>query len=77
MVVFGSKNTPDSARIWLISMIEDKIRKCLRKRDMTIGEVSKELKISRATASKYLLVLQTKNSVRCRQIGKAKLFSLK
>ncbi len=55
---------------------EDKIKNCLKKQDMTIEEVSQKLAISRATASKYLLVLHTKGSVRYRQIGKAKLFSL-
>jgi len=44
---------------------------------MTIEEVSKELDISRATASKYLLVLETKNQIKRRDIGKAKLFFLK
>lgn len=57
-------------------MIEEKIKKCLKKQDMTIEEVSKELGISRATASKYLLVLEIKNKVSHRDIGKAKLFSL-
>ena len=57
--------------------MEEKIKKVLKKGDMTIEEVSKSLQISRATASKYLLVLQTKGSVRCRPIGRAKLFSLR
>ncbi|HLC77044.1 MAG TPA: hypothetical protein VJH04_02460 [archaeon] len=57
-------------------MIEDKIRKCLRKQPMTIEEVSKELNISRATASKYLLVLEIKRRVRLRPVGRAKLFFL-
>lgn len=57
--------------------MEEKIRKALKKGDMTIEEVSQSLQISRATASKYLLVLQTKGLVRYRAIGKAKLFSLK
>ena len=58
-------------------MIEDKIRKSLKRRDMTIEEVSRSLGISRATASKYLLFLQAGGFVKFRQIGKAKLFSLK
>ncbi|MBS3050672.1 MAG: hypothetical protein J4400_00795 [Candidatus Aenigmarchaeota archaeon] len=58
-------------------MFEEKIKKCLRRRSMTIEEVSKELDISRATASKYLLVLETKNQIKRRDIGKAKLFFLK
>lgn len=57
--------------------MEEKIRKVLRRQDMTIEEVSREAGISRATASKYLLVMQTKGIVRYRPIGKAKLFSLK
>jgi len=43
---------------------------------MTIEEVSKELNISRATASKYLLVLEIKRRVRLRPVGRAKLFFL-
>ncbi|HLD39290.1 MAG TPA: winged helix-turn-helix domain-containing protein [archaeon] len=58
-------------------MIEENILKCLKKQDMTIEEVSKKITISRSTASKYLLVLETKGFVRCREIGRAKLFSLK
>lgn len=58
-------------------MIEDKITKSLKKQAMTIEEVSTDLQISRATASKYLLVLQLKGIVSCREIGRAKLFSLK
>ena len=58
-------------------MIEEKISKCLKKQSMTIEEVSKELGISRATASKYLLVLEIKNKVKHRDIGKAKLFFLR
>jgi predicted transcriptional regulator len=58
-------------------MIEDKIKKCLRKQPMTIEEVSSVLDISRATASKYLLVLQLKGIANCREIGRAKLFSLR
>ena len=57
-------------------MIENKIEKCLKKQPMTIEEVSRELEISRATASKYLLVLEIKRRVSMRQIGKAKLFSI-
>ena len=44
---------------------------------MTIEEVSRQLKISRATASKYLLVLEIKKQAGHRDIGKAKLFFLK
>ncbi len=58
-------------------MIEEKIKKCLRRQSMTIEEVSSTLRISRATASKYLLVLQLKGVADCREIGKAKLFSLR
>ncbi|MEK6887472.1 MAG: winged helix-turn-helix domain-containing protein [Candidatus Aenigmatarchaeota archaeon] len=60
-----------------MKMIEENILKCLKKQDMTIEEVSNKINISRSTASKYLLVLETKGFVRCREIGRAKLFSLK
>lgn len=56
-------------------MIEEKIRKCLRKDAMTIEEVSKALGISRATASKYLLVLELKGAATKRDVGRAKLYS--
>ena len=55
----------------------DRIKKALKKQAMTIEEVSTELEISRATASKYLLALQLTGAVDCRIIGKAKLFSLR
>lgn len=57
--------------------IEDRIIKCLKRQPMTIEEISRQLDISRATASKYLLVLEIKNRASRRDIGKAKLFSLK
>lgn len=58
-------------------MIEERITKCLKKQPMTIEEISRQLRISRATASKYLLVLETKRAVSMRQIGRAKLFSIR
>ena len=61
----------------MIKMFEEKIKKCLKRQSMTIEEVSQQLGISRATASKYLLVLETKNQIKHREIGKAKLFFLR
>jgi predicted ArsR family transcriptional regulator len=58
-------------------MIEEKIQKCLKKQPMTIEEVSRELDISRATASKYLMALEIRGKVGRREIGRAKLFSLR
>ena len=58
-------------------MIEESILRCLKKQDMTIEEVSQKINVSRGTVSKYLLVLETKGAVKCRAIGKAKLFSLR
>lgn len=55
----------------------DKIKKCLKRQPMTIEEVSEQLGISRATASKYLLALELTKQVRRREIGRAKLFSLR
>ena len=40
---------------------------------LTIEEVSCELKINRATASKYLAVLEATDKVLVRELGKAKL----
>ncbi len=58
-------------------MIEQKIKNTLKKQPMTIEEVSKSLDISRATASKYLMVLETRGDIRKREIGRAKLYFLK
>lgn len=55
----------------------DKIKKCLRGRQMTIEEVANAMNISRATASKYLLAMELTKQVSRRQVGRAKLFSLK
>ena len=40
---------------------------------LTIEEVSSQLHINRATASKYLAVLEAKNKIIVRELGKAKL----
>ena len=40
---------------------------------LTIQEISKELKINRGTASKYLAVLEAKERILVRELGKAKL----
>ena len=40
---------------------------------LTIEEVSTELKMNRATASKYLAVLEAEGKILVREIGKAKL----
>jgi len=55
----------------------DKIKKCMRGRQMTIEEVANTMGISRATASKYLLAMELTKQVHLRQVGRAKLFSLR
>jgi DNA-binding IclR family transcriptional regulator len=40
---------------------------------LTIEEISRELKINRATASKYLAVLEAQERILVRDLGKAKL----
>ena len=40
---------------------------------LTIEEISRELRINRATASKYLLVLEAQSKILVRELGKAKL----
>lgn len=40
---------------------------------LTIQEISRDLKINRATASKYLAVLEAREKILVRKLGKAKL----
>lgn len=44
---------------------------------LTIGEISDFLKINRATASKHLAILEARERVLIREVGKAKLHYLK
>ncbi|MBN2042310.1 MAG: winged helix-turn-helix transcriptional regulator [Candidatus Aenigmarchaeota archaeon] len=57
----------------------EKILKILLKHGygLTIEEVSKILKINRATASKYLAILEAKELILIREVGKAKLHYVK
>ena len=59
--------------------LEENILVILRKADagLTIEEVSERLSIHRITASKYLAVLEARNLINHRPIGKAKLFWVK
>jgi len=59
-------------------LVEEKIIQILRndKNGLTINEISKRAGIHRITASKYLAVLEAKNLVKRRNVGKAKLFYL-
>jgi len=55
--------------------IEEKILEAVKKSDgLTIEEVSKKVNIHRITASKYLAVLDAKNLVKYRTVGKAKMY---
>lgn len=58
--------------------LEELILDILRKSDisLTILEIAEKANIHRATASKYLAVLEAKGYVKRRDVGKAKLFSL-
>lgn len=42
----------------------------------SIGEIAKDLRVNRSTASKYLHVLRAKKRVTFRQVGPVKLWSL-
>jgi predicted transcriptional regulator len=42
----------------------------------SIGEIAKDLRVNRSTASKYLHVLRAKRKVNFRQVGPVKLWSL-
>ncbi len=59
--------------------IKQDILKLLSRRQygLTIEEVSRQLKINRATASKYLFALQAEKVIAMRDVGKAKLHYLK
>ncbi|MFH1133057.1 MAG: hypothetical protein V1735_01055 [Nanoarchaeota archaeon] len=43
---------------------------------LTIEEAAQALRTSRITAAKYLLILEAKGSINCKEVGKAKLFYL-
>jgi predicted transcriptional regulator len=58
-------------------MIENKIVNCLGETPgSSIGEIARELRVNRSTASKYLHVLKAKRKVNFRQVGPVKLWSL-
>ncbi len=58
--------------------IERVILDVLKKSDisLTINEVAEKTNAHRTTASKYLAVLEAKGVVKCRNVGKAKLYSV-
>ena len=57
--------------------IENRIVESLGERpSSSIGEIAKDLRVNRSTASKYLQVLKAKRRVICRQVGPVKLWSL-
>lgn len=57
-------------------LIEKVIFDILRKSDisLTINEVAERINAHRSTTSKYLAVLEAKGIVKCRNVGKAKLY---
>lgn len=57
--------------------IEGKIVHSLGERPgSSIGEIARDLRVNRSTASKYLHVLRAKRRVNFRQVGPVKLWSL-
>lgn len=62
----------------LVVHIERIIFDVLKKSDisLTINEVAEKANTHRTTASKYLAVLEAKGVLKCRNVGKAKLYSL-
>jgi DNA-binding IclR family transcriptional regulator len=56
--------------------IERVIFDVLRKSDisLTINEVAEKVNAHRTTTSKYLAVLEAKGMIKCRNVGKAKLY---
>ena len=60
-----------------IDRLEGKIVHSLGERPgSSIGEIAKDLRVNRSTASKYLHVLRAKRKVNFRQVGPVKLWSL-
>lgn len=60
-----------------LDFIENKIVNSLNERPgSSIGEIARELRVNRSTASKYLHVLKAKRRVTFRQVGPVKLWSL-
>jgi response regulator of citrate/malate metabolism len=58
---------------------EGHILDVLKKSDisLTIEEIAKKTEINRITASKYLAIMDAKGIVKFRNVGKAKLYSIK
>lgn len=60
-----------------LDLIENRIVHSLGdKPSSSIGEIARELRVNRSTASKYLHVLRAKKKVNFRQVGPVKLWSL-
>jgi DNA-binding MarR family transcriptional regulator len=60
-----------------LDLMENRIVNSLGERpSSSIGEIAKELRVNRSTASKYLHVLRAKRRVNFRQVGPVKLWSL-
>ena len=47
------------------------------KESLTVGKTAEIAKLNRVTAAKYLAILEAKGVISCRNIGKAKLYSIK
>jgi DNA-binding IclR family transcriptional regulator len=60
----------------LVVSIEKMVFDVLKKSDisLTINEVAERANLHRITASKYLAVLEAKGLLKCRNVGKAKLY---
>jgi predicted transcriptional regulator len=43
---------------------------------MTIQEIAASASVNRITAAKYLAILEARGMIRCRSIGRAKLYSI-
>ena len=60
-----------------LDLMENRIVHSLGERpSSSIGEIAKDLRVNRSTASKYLHVLKAKKRVNFRQVGPVKLWSL-
>jgi DNA-binding IclR family transcriptional regulator len=57
-------------------LIENLIFDVLKKAEtsLTISEIAQKINAHRATASKYLAILEARGMISCRNVGKAKLY---
>jgi len=73
-----SSKIPKAPKMQASNSGADKILDILKNSDgVTIQEIANQASINRITAAKYLAVMEAKDIVKFRRVGKAKLYSVK